>query len=159
MRLCMPRFLNPGKTSFQLWAFRFLGSGIPHFSKKRLEKSHPKKGKVAKLSMGSMSCLVPKWIVLVGRNGHFDTFLQLGYFWCLLKSKKNVIHRGLQSWKYDNARIEWKTQFLPDWVASPEEDYRLDLPPTQDSSGKWRCRLRCPTKNVIILVVTDTGWG
>ncbi len=37
--------------------------------------------------------------------------------------------------------------------------YRLDLPPTQDSSGKWRFRLGFPTKNVTILVVTVTGCG
>ena len=37
--------------------------------------------------------------------------------------------------------------------------YCLDLPPTQDSSGKWRFRLGFPTKNVMILVVTVTGWG
>ena len=35
----------------------------------------------------------------------------------------------------------------------------LDLPPTQDSSGKWRFRLGFPTKNVIILVVTVTVRG
>ncbi len=37
--------------------------------------------------------------------------------------------------------------------------YDLDLPPTQDASGKWRFWLGFPTKNVIILVVTVTGWG
>ena len=37
--------------------------------------------------------------------------------------------------------------------------YQLDLPPTQDASGKWRFRLGFPTKNVITLVVTVTGWG
>ena len=31
--------------------------------------------------------------------------------------------------------------------------------PTQDSSGKWRFSLGFPTKNVIILVVTVSGWG
>ena len=42
------------------------------------------------------------------------------------------------------------------WVTG---GYNLDLPPTQDSSGKWRFSLGFPTKNVIILVVTVTGWG
>ncbi len=36
---------------------------------------------------------------------------------------------------------------------------KLDLPPTQDASHKWRFSLGFPTKNVIILVVTVTGWG
>ena len=37
--------------------------------------------------------------------------------------------------------------------------YILGLPPTQDASHKWRFRLGFPIKNVIILVVTVTGWG
>ena len=37
--------------------------------------------------------------------------------------------------------------------------HSLDLPPTQDASGKWRFCSGFPTKNVIILVVTVTGWG
>ena len=35
----------------------------------------------------------------------------------------------------------------------------LGLPPTQDASGKWRFRLGFRTKNVIIRVVTVSGWG
>ena len=35
----------------------------------------------------------------------------------------------------------------------------LCLPPTQDSSHKWRFRLGFPAKNGILLVVTVCGWG
>ena len=40
-----------------------------------------------------------------------------------------------------------------------EIHHPLDLPPTQDASGKYRFSLGSPTKNVTILVVTVTGWG
>ena len=56
-------------------------------------------------------------------------------------------------------------QEYPCWTTGGEQfhllgiGYKLDLPPTQDASGKWRFWLGFPTKNVIILVVTVTGWG
>ncbi len=43
------------------------------------------------------------------------------------------------------------------WMIKNSGSYVVDLPPTQDSSGK--CRLEFLTEHVINLVVTVTGWG
>ena len=73
-----------------------------------------------------------------------------------------------QKWGYPKKDgLQWKT-LLNGWFGGTPifgnthlfiYSNILDLPLTQDSSGKQRFRLRFPLLKNVILVVTGTGWG
>ena len=107
------------------------------------------KGKVAcllgKLSMGSMSC------EFLNKSfwWDFDTFLQFNIFLVLVKKiqTNGVIHRGLQSWKYDNARIDWKTQFFARLGSHPLRKIIVWIyPPPRIQSWQMKVSVEMPYK-------------